>query len=52
MFIISIIVGIIIVFRPIHKEEIEVSRYTFGEIQKEDEKDKNIALQEMPLLNW
>ena len=52
IFIISIIVGIIIVFRPIHKEEIEVSRYTFGEIQKEDEKDKNIALQEMPLLNW
>ena len=52
IFIISIIVGIIIVFRPINKAEIEVSRYTFGEIQKVDEKDKNIPLQEMPLLNW
>lgn len=52
IFIISIIVGIIIVFRPIYKEEIEVSRFTFREIQKGDEKDKNIPLQEMPLLNW
>lgn len=52
IFFLGIIIGIIIVFRPISRVEIEVSRYTFIGSEMKKTKERTSSMQELPILNW